>query len=59
MSQYDAAFAVKNAINDLYPFSFQMFQLADALNMTAYTVLKYVEEGKLQFGRGTFERMQD
>jgi len=33
------------------------YQLADALNMTVYTVLKYVEEGSLLFGKGKFERL--
>ena len=39
-----------------YPNS-SAYQIADALNMTVYTVLKYVEEGRLLFGRGTFERL--
>ncbi len=39
-----------------YPNS-SAYQIADALGMMVYTVLKYVEEGRLQFGRGTFEKL--
>ena len=32
-------------------------QVAEALDIKAYTVLKYVDEGTLTFGRGEFERL--
>ncbi len=39
-----------------YPHS-NAYQLADALGMNVYTVLKYVEEGSLEIGRGVFEKI--
>ena len=32
-------------------------QVADALDIKPYTVLKYVDEGVLTFGRGEFEQI--
>ena len=33
------------------------YQIADALGITAYTVLKYLEEGSLTVSKGGFERI--
>ncbi len=40
-----------------YPNS-SAYQIAEALNMSVYVVLKYVEEGCLTFGKGTFEKLE-
>ena len=39
-----------------YPNS-NAYQLADALDMNVYTVIKYVEEGSLVYSRGKFEKI--
>jgi len=39
-----------------YPNS-SAYQIAEALNMNVYTILKYVDEGGLSFGRGKFEKI--
>lgn len=42
----------------LYPNSNAM-QIAEELNIQAFEVLKYLEEGKLLVSRGTFSRLPD
>ena len=39
-----------------YPHS-NAIQVAEALDISTYTVLKYVDEGNLDFGRGEFEQI--
>ncbi len=54
----DMRFAQIKAYLKYYPNS-SAYQLAESLNMTVYTVLKYVEEGRLRFGRGRFEQLEE
>lgn len=42
----------------LYPNS-NALQLSEELNVPAYTILKYMEEGRLLKSRGSFSRLPD